>query len=215
MTLSAVLLSGLDALTTEDSVLNTLGPLTKLPLKNVKIGRDAPTGMSRGVCYVEMNSVVDAMFLHNQLIASPPCIDGRVVEVSYHKPATTPGLTSSHGGQYPAQHNTAANSALAAAQWTNKGGQTRDKWTEEELLKMAEYSANLYAKTDEERRYYTDYYKKFYAEGGDTSAAEVALSSNGAKVDKRPVQQQEESSTVIVNGVEYKKYPAPDTSTYS
>ena len=37
--------------------------------------------MSRGVCYVEMNSVVDAMFLHNQLLADPPAIEGKVVEV--------------------------------------------------------------------------------------------------------------------------------------
>ena len=87
-------------MTTEDSVLNTLGPLTKLPLKSVRIGRDPLTNMSRGiitlnsspilliiicegVCYVEMNSVVDSMFLHNQLIADPPVIDGRQVEVSY------------------------------------------------------------------------------------------------------------------------------------
>ena len=54
-----------------------MGPLTKLPLKSVRIGRD----MSKGVCYVEMNSVVDSMFLHNQLLADPPVIDGRQVEV--------------------------------------------------------------------------------------------------------------------------------------
>ena len=77
----AVLLSGLDALTTEDSVLNTLGPLTNLPLKSVKIGRDPITLLGRGVCYVEMNSVVDSMFLHNQLIADSLTIDGRIVEV--------------------------------------------------------------------------------------------------------------------------------------
>merc|ERR1719500_2134643 len=82
---NTVLLSGLDTLTTEDAVLNTLGPLTSLPLKNVKVARDSLTSMSRGVCYVEMNSVVDAMFLHNQLLADPPAIEGKVVEVGYHK----------------------------------------------------------------------------------------------------------------------------------
>ena len=73
----------MDALTTEDAVLNILGPLTTLPLKSVKIGRDPITLLSRGVCYVEMNSVVDSMFLHNQLIADSLTIDGRVVEVSF------------------------------------------------------------------------------------------------------------------------------------
>ena len=207
---SAVLLSGLDTLTTEDSVLGVLGPVTKLPLKNVKIGRDPPTGMSRGVCYVEMNSVVDAMFLHNQLIASPPCIDGRVVEVSYHKQSGAVQVVSSSG-----QHQAAALSALEAAQWSNKSGQqTRDKWSEEELGKMALYSANLYAKNDEEQAYYVEYYKKFYSEGGDTSAAEVALGEReggAARVDKKV---EKEQSSVVVGGVEYKKYPAPDTSKY-
>ena len=63
-------------------MLNILGPLTTLPLKSVKIGRDPVTLLSRGVCLVEMNSVVDSMFLHNQLIADPLNIDGRIVEVS-------------------------------------------------------------------------------------------------------------------------------------
>jgi RNA-binding protein 5/10 len=38
------------------------------PIKNIRIGKDSLTNTSRGVCYVEMNSVVDAMFLHNQLL---------------------------------------------------------------------------------------------------------------------------------------------------
>ena len=99
----AVILSGLDALTTEDSVLNILGSLTKLPMKSVRIGRDPLTNMSRGVCYVEMNSVVDSKFLHNQLIADPPLIDGRQVQVSCatgcHKHQPEPGCCQlGHGG---------------------------------------------------------------------------------------------------------------------
>ena len=31
-----------------------------------------------------MNSVVDAMFLHNQLLADPPAIEGKIVEVHLH-----------------------------------------------------------------------------------------------------------------------------------
>jgi hypothetical protein len=40
---------------------------------------------------------------------------------------------------------------------------------------MAEYSANLYAKSDEERRSYIEYYKKYYREGGDAAPALAAL----------------------------------------
>jgi RNA-binding protein 5/10 len=78
-----VFLRGLDALSTEDSVLNCLMHLTQLPIKSIKIGRDPLTQTSRGVCYVEMNSVVDAMFLHNQLLGEPPTIDEKLVSSLY------------------------------------------------------------------------------------------------------------------------------------
>ena len=206
---SAVLLSGLDTLTTEDAVLNTLGPLTSLPLKNVKIGRDPVTSMSRGVCYVEMNSVVDAMFLHNQLIANPPSIDAKTVEVSYYKQlGAGAAVTSSSSNQ------AAANSAMAAAQWSNKGDKAgAGRWSEEQLRIMAEYSADMYAKTPEERAHYVEYYKGLYRDGGDTSAAEVALTQTGS--DKKAEKKNDKDlGMVVVNGVEYKRYPPPDTSTY-
>ena len=65
---SAVLLRGLDALSTEDSVLTYLMRVTNLPIKGIRIGRDPLTNTSRGLCYVEMNTIVDAVFLHNQVI---------------------------------------------------------------------------------------------------------------------------------------------------
>ena len=76
-------LRGLDALSTEDSVLNCLMRLTQLPIKSIRIGRDPLTQTSRGVCYVEMNSVVDAMFLHNQLLGEPPTIDDKLVSITF------------------------------------------------------------------------------------------------------------------------------------
>jgi len=207
---NTVLLSGLDALTTEDAVLNTLGPLTKLPLKSVRVARDSLTSMSRGVCYVEMNSVVDAMFLHNQLLADPPAIEGRIVEVGYHK---QPGRELDRTATV---NNAAANSALAAAQWTNNksteakraensGSASDRKFTEEELDKMAEYSANLYAKSDEERKSYVDYYRKYYSDGGDAAPALAALQAKAKSPDL---------GMVTVNGIEYQKYPPPEVSKY-
>ena len=88
-----MLLRGLDALSTEDSVLNCLMQLTNLPIKSLRIGKDSLTNTSRGVCYVEMNSVVDAMFLHNQLLGEPPSIDDKLVSVSYFRP---PGGSNNH-----------------------------------------------------------------------------------------------------------------------
>jgi len=207
---NTVLLSGLDALTTEDAVLNTLGPLTKLPLKSVRVARDSLTSMSRGVCYVEMNSVVDAMFLHNQLLADPPAIEGKIVEVGYHK---QPGRELDRTATV---NNAAANSALAAAQWTNnKSNEARKaessesgsdrKFTDEELDKMAEYSANLYAKSDEEKKSFVEYYRKYYSDGGDAAPALAALQAKAKSPDL---------GMVTVNGIEYQKYPTPEVSKY-
>jgi len=204
---NSVLLSGLDALTTEDSVLNTLGPLTKLPLKSVRIGRDPLTNMSRGVCYVEMNSVVDSMFLHNQLIAEPPVIDDRQVEVTYHKQAGPQVVTNT------SQNQAAANSAMEAAQWTNKSssqGQGK-KFSDKEIQKMAEYSADLYAKNDAERENYIEYYRKYYKEGGDAGPAVSALYGDS---NKKSGKKTAEMGMVTVGGVEYKKYKTPDVGSY-
>ena len=116
------------------------------------------------------------------------------------------------------QNQAAASSALAAAQWTNKDSGAGDvgagdKWSEAELQKMAEYSADLYAKNEDERTYYVEYYKKFYRDGGDTSAAEVALKEDALnKVSDKKAGKVR--GTVVVDGVEYKKYATPDTSTY-
>ena len=165
--------------------------------------------MSRGVCYVEMNSVVDAMFLHNQLIASPPSIDNKTVEVSYYKQLGAAAAVVSSGG-----NQAAANSAMAAAQWSNKGDKAAaGRWSEEELRIMAEYSADMYAKTPEERAHYVEYYKGLYRDGGDTSAAEVALTQD--RSDKKAEKKNDKDlGMVVVKGVEYKRYPPPDTSTY-
>merc|ERR550534_1874119 len=107
-----------------------------------------------------MNSVVDAMFLHNQLIASPPSIDDKTVEVSYYKQLGAGATVVNSGG-----NQAAANSAMAAAQWSNKGDKAGPgRWSEEELRIMAEYSADMYAKTpEEELRIMAEYSADMYA----------------------------------------------------
>merc|ERR1712209_243091 len=70
---------------------------------------------------------------------------------------------------------------------------------------MAEYSANLYAKSDEEKKAYVEYYRKYYSEGGDAAPALAALQAKGKTPDL---------GLVTVNGVEYQKYPPPDVSKY-
>lgn len=198
---NSLLLSNLDPLTVEDGVWESLQATTSLFVKNVNIGRDTLTGMSRGVCYVEMNSIVDAMNLHNQLYSTPLFIDGRRLKVAYLKVP----------GSGPAQSQ--ATAALEAAQWSNSGAKKNRamlQFTQDEINKMAEYSANLYAKTPQEKANYVEYYRDYYSKGGDPTPALKAIYGDRPDVAAAAGA----LGTVIVEGVEYKKYPSPDVSTY-
>lgn len=78
----ALLLRGLDVLSTEESVLQGIQHAgSDLPIRSVRIGRDPLTNTSRGVCYIELNSVLDSMQLHNKLAHSPPTIDNKQVSI--------------------------------------------------------------------------------------------------------------------------------------
>ena len=78
--LAALLLRGLDVLSTEESVLQGIQHAgSDLPIRSVRIGRDPLTNTSRGVCYIELNSVLDSMQLHNKLAHAPPTIENKQV----------------------------------------------------------------------------------------------------------------------------------------
>lgn len=65
-------------MSTEDTVLAAIKPYISLvPLRSIHIGRDPLTNQARGVCYLELRSVVDSMFLFQALALNPPVIDGR------------------------------------------------------------------------------------------------------------------------------------------
>merc|ERR1719167_1031944 len=48
-------------------------------------------------------------------------------------------------------------------------------FTEDEIRKMAEFSADIYAKHPSERANYIEYYRKYYREGGDPTPALKAI----------------------------------------
>lgn len=149
-----VLLRGLDSLTSEENVLKAIQPLSTLPIRSVRIGRNPVTNVSKGICYLEMNNVVDAMYLHNALIVEDPLlIDGKEVLVSYCKLGPVgPMATASMG-----------NAAVEAAKWSNQKPETPN-YTIADVPRLAEYSANLYAKTPSERASYVQYYTNYYME---------------------------------------------------
>jgi RNA-binding protein 5/10 len=101
-----------------------------------------------------MNNVVDAMYLHNALIVEDPLlIDEKEVLVSYCKLGPVgPMATASMG-----------NAAVEAAKWSNQKPETPN-YTIADVPRLAEFSANLYAKTPVERTSYVQYYTNFYTE---------------------------------------------------
>lgn len=184
----AVLLRGLDPLTSEDKVLTVLNKLNDRPIKAIRIGRDNLTNMSFGICYIDMNTLVDAISLHNTLLGQPPIIDDKLISVSYlHTKTLTP--------------TQAANTALAAAQWSHQGKQP----SEAEIESMAEYSANLYAKDPSEKLYYLEYYRNYFRHGGDQAAASTSSPSVNSSVAAISTPKPLPNLGIIkVNGVDYK-----------
>ncbi|XP_035708572.1 RNA-binding protein 5-B isoform X2 [Folsomia candida] len=149
---TSIMLYELDPLTTEEGVLEAFQnypALAAMPVRSVRVPREAATSLSKRVCYLESNSVADSIKLFVVLRQLQLEIDGVIVQATYHRPHT------------PVVKNNAAAAALAAAQWTNNSG-VEYPADETDTEKMAEYSAGLYAKTDEEYASYLVYYRDYY-----------------------------------------------------
>ncbi|KAK0168471.1 hypothetical protein PV327_002266 [Microctonus hyperodae] len=136
---NTVLLRGLDVLTTEDSVLQAMKNLSSMPIRSIRIGRDTLTNTSRGVCYLEMANVVDAMYLHTALCKQGLSVDGRNVEVAYCK-------------LHQVNHTNL---------WKSVDSQPQ-RYTLDDVTQLAEYSANMYAKTPAQKAHYLQYYTQYY-----------------------------------------------------
>ncbi|KAB7499087.1 RNA-binding protein 10 [Armadillidium nasatum] len=138
-----LLFRGLDILSTEEGVLQSIEPLSNdLPIRSVRIGRDPLTNTSRGVCYVELNSVLDSMQLYNKLAADPPIIDSKQTTISYCK--LNQGVNHNSTQQQQQHHQPIEYTAGA------------------DIKKLAEYSASVYAQTPEEHAAYVEYYTMYY-----------------------------------------------------
>lgn len=206
---NTVLLRGLDTLTTESNVLESIQDLSNLPIKSVRIGRDPVTNTSLGVCYIEMNYVMDATFLHNALLMAAPEIDGKIPMVSYYK--SDPASQSTN-----AQAAKAGNIAVEAAQWSHQktGASEMNQYSLKDVPRLSEYSANLYAKTTEEKTtylaYYTQYYNKLIADGEQISLPADSLIGSPDNSSAAT----SSSTSEAPDGTGAKTYSIPDVSTY-
>lgn len=82
----ALILRGLDALTTEDNILHVMSQISTFPLKNVQIIRDDATNTSKGFGFMELNTVNEAHQLLDQFNNRVPLeVDGKQLLVNYAK----------------------------------------------------------------------------------------------------------------------------------
>ncbi|XP_022081359.1 RNA-binding protein 5-like [Acanthaster planci] len=108
---NVLILMGLDALTTEETVTKVLEYISSAKM-NISIARDTLTRTSRGYCYVEVDTVETATYLMN-IIASmqPPLqIDGKQVSVHFCK-------------QHLPEETKMATPPAADTKWTDYGSQ--------------------------------------------------------------------------------------------
>ncbi|XP_058802734.1 RNA-binding protein 5-like isoform X2 [Phymastichus coffea] len=188
-----VLLRGLDVLTTEDSVLQAMQGLSQQPIRSIRIGRDALTNTSRGVCYLEMANVVDAMYLHSALTKQGLQVDGRKVEVAFCKlqQVGQTGWKASDNGRYSL----------------------------EDVAQLAEYSANLYATTPAQKAHYLQYYTQYYQnqimQGSTITMPSLNQTDrvNAAAAVAHSAMQQLQASKKVTDADEIRSRPTPSVPT--
>ncbi|XP_073991830.1 RNA-binding protein 5-like [Rhodnius prolixus] len=213
---NTVLLRGLDALTTEESVLQSIKTLSSLPIRSVRIGRDAATNTSKGVCYLDMNSVLDAMYLHDALRTSSLVIDGRTAIVSYAKldPVTLYSSAAMSGKM--------ANTAVAAAQWSHQKTESTT-YKLSDVPRLAEFSATMYATTPQEKTayyaYYEDYYRKQISAGAqislpDNTSSGLATAQAALAAHQKSKDSPRSPLSEAPDGSGSKTYPVPEISSY-
>ncbi|XP_034668333.1 RNA-binding protein 5-B-like isoform X1 [Drosophila subobscura] len=199
-----IMLRNLDALTNEEGVLTALQQLLPKLAKSISkvlISRDTLTQASRGICYLQFDTLVDSMELHNALTALDPplTLDDREVAISYcvdvddrpklpkESPAAT--STSSASGGIP-------NGSIAAVAPSGAGG----SYTLADVPRLAEYSASLYASNPAEQAHYVQYYTDYYtAEIAKSSASDPQLTeaNSGAAVALSAIQRKQKKMNQI------------------
>ncbi|EAA10197.5 AGAP008577-PA, partial [Anopheles gambiae str. PEST] len=182
-----IMLRNLDVLTNEESVLGVMQK--KLPPELVpKIGkvvicRDPLTSISRGMCYLHFDNLVDSMNTHNALkeLDPPLRIDNREVIVSYCMDTENRNLMKPQQ-QAPVGVVQAIGGAPPAGPSAGAAGMTGipENYTLADVPRLAEYSASMYASNAAEHEHYLQYYTEYYTNqlssmgGGQAAAAASA-----------------------------------------
>ncbi|XP_020810621.1 RNA-binding protein 5-like [Drosophila serrata] len=197
-----IMLRNLDALTNEEGVLTALQQylpdLTKT-ISKVLISRDTLTQASRGICYLQFDTLIDSMNVHNGLTAlNPPLtLDDRPVAITYcidaeeHQTGSKDASTTATKGSEESHQNRDA--ALVSP--SGLGG----NYTLADVPRLAEYSASLYASNPAEQAHYVQYYTDFYTSEISKKNADPQLTeaNSGAAVALSAIQRKQKKMNSI------------------
>ena len=83
----AVILRGLDALTSEENIVAAVQKISAVVMKNIRIMRDPLTQVSKGHAFIEMGSIGDSCKLIDAIskLHGPFEVDGKAIIVNYAK----------------------------------------------------------------------------------------------------------------------------------
>ncbi|KAH8238887.1 hypothetical protein KR038_005717 [Drosophila bunnanda] len=232
-----IMLRNLDALTNEEGVLTALQEYLSSDqaktVSKVQISRDTLTQTSRGICYLNFDTLIDSMNLYNALTAleSPLSLDGRTVLVSYCKDPEKRKIFSS-----PDSSLTRPIAGITAMTASALNG----NYTLADVPRLAAYSASVYASNPAEHAYYVQYYTDYYTKEISKQSVNlhVTEANSGAAVALSAIQRQQKKQASQVplsmtamaveggeasltaralntpKGNDGKKYPTPDVSQY-
>ncbi|XP_055685562.1 RNA-binding protein 5-like isoform X2 [Lutzomyia longipalpis] len=245
-----IMLRNLDVLTNEEGVLTVMQevvPTLVSKISKILICRDPLTSTSRGVCYLSFDNLVDSMNTHNALkgLEPPLKIETREVLISYCVDPENPNPTTKRGEQL-------INSKVAQGVGGEMGGNYQSgsgggggsyQYTMDDVPRLAEYSANMYASNSVEHEHYLKYYTQYYMGqiskgqfsnlptmsqmGGETANSGAAVAQSA--IQRKQIAQQggkyhgkgdtssnsgNSASMQIPRGTDGKKYPTPDVSLY-
>ncbi|XP_075152877.1 RNA-binding protein 5-A-like [Haematobia irritans] len=242
-----IMLRNLDVLTNEESVLTAItkhAPDLAKKVTKVLVSRDPLTQTSRGICYLNFDTLVDSMNMHNLLstLEPPLTIDEKVVLVTYcvdhenrqivpKKKGEGSNSNSSNKQQSGAIIGPMTAAEVAASA---NSGVTAGQYTLDDVPRLAEYSASLYATTPAEHAQYLQYYTEYYISEINSgsysnlpSDNQVTEANSGAAVALSAIKRiQAKMSTiettatasrpavVTPKGNDGKVYPTPDVSLY-
>lgn len=126
-------------------------------ISNIRVCRDPLTSISRGVCYLMFDNLVDSMNVFTALkeLNPPLVMDNREIIINYCVDAENKRINESMMSK-PQMNNPSSSYGPKSSMGANY------QYTLADVPRLAEYSSGVYASTPEEYEHYYKYYSDYY-----------------------------------------------------